>query len=479
LKPVIPDRLEVASPEPSTKRGALAALSLCMLLASLGTSIANVALPSFTQAFGASFQDVQWIVLGYLLTSTALMVGVGRLGDVVGRRKLLLSGVAVFTLAALLSGIAPTLSVLIAFRATQGAGAAIMMALSLALVTDTVSKASMGRAMGLLGAASAIGTAMGPALGGFLIAAAGWRSIFLIGVPLGVLTLLFTRYVPDDRARAAPEASGFDIAGMLLLAATLSAYALAMTLGRGNFGSANVALLIALLIGLGLFLLVESRAASPLIRLAALRDPGLGAGLLMSLLVSAVMMTTLLVGPFYLSGALNLQPVHVGLIVSVGPVVVALTGVPAGRIADRLGARAVVAAGLVVMTAGCTLLAMMPEAAGVTGYVAPLVIVTAGYALFQTANNTAVMADVAAGRRGVVSGLLNLSRNLGLITGASAMGAVFALGAAETPLTSAGAAAIAGGTRISFAVAAILVAIAVMIAMASMARDFWRPQDRR
>jgi fucose permease len=192
------------------------------------------------------------------------------------------------------------------------------------------------------------------------------------------------------------------------------------------------------------------------------------------------MMTTLLVGPFYLSGALKLEPAYVGLVVSVGPVVVALTGVPSGRVADRLGAPAVVVAGLVAMALGCASLAGMPEAAGVAGYVAPLVIVTAGYALFQTANNTAVMANVAADRRGVVSGLLNLSRNLGLITGASAMGAVFALGTGTADLTTAGAVAIAEGTRISFAVAAILVVIALVVAMASRVQVLRRPpQDRR
>src|SRR5205085_6462518 len=141
-----------------------------MLLSSLGTSIANVALPTLAQAFAASFQEVQWIVLAYLLAVTALIVGVGRLGDIVGRRRLLLAGLVLFTAASALCGAAPTLWMLVAARAAQGLGAAIMMSLTMALVGETIGKDRTGSAMGLLGTMSAIGTALGPSLGGILIA---------------------------------------------------------------------------------------------------------------------------------------------------------------------------------------------------------------------------------------------------------------------------------------------------------------------
>jgi MFS family permease len=167
---------------------ALASLSLSMLLSSLGTSIANVALPTLAQAFNASFQEVQWIVLAYLLAITTLIVSVGRLGDITGRRRLLLAGIFLFTVASVLCGVAPKLWLLIAARAAQGFGAAIMMALTMALVSETVPKAKTGSAMGLLGTMSAIGTALGPSLGGVLIAGLSWRAIFLVNVPLGILT---------------------------------------------------------------------------------------------------------------------------------------------------------------------------------------------------------------------------------------------------------------------------------------------------
>jgi MFS family permease len=153
--------------------GAPWALALCALLPALGTSIANVALPTFTEAFGASFQQVQWVVLAYLLANTTLVVGAGRLGDLAGRRRLLLAGLLLFTAASALCGVAPSLGLLIAARAVQGVGAAVLMALSVAMVGEVVPKARAGRTMGLLGAASAVGTALGPTLGGLLIAGLG------------------------------------------------------------------------------------------------------------------------------------------------------------------------------------------------------------------------------------------------------------------------------------------------------------------
>lgn len=369
--------------------GALTALSLCTLTAALGTSIANVALPTLAEAFQAPYRDVQWVVLAYLLAVTALMLAAGRLGDRMGRRRLLASGLALYTAASIVCGIAPALWLLILGRAAQGAGAAVMMALALAFVGESVSRAKIGRAMGLLGTMSAVGTALGPVLGGLLISALGWRTIFLLNVPLGVAALyLVRRCLP---ARPAPK------------------------------------------------------APSSLIRLAAFRDPLLRAGLAANVLVMAVMMATLIVGPFYLAGTLALDAARVGLVVSLGPLVVALAGVPAGALADRFGARRMTLAGLAAMTAGCLLLSLLPAAFGVAGYAGPLVVITAGYALFQTANNTAVMADVPSDQRGAVSALLNLSRNLGLIAGASVMGNIFAF----------------AGMRTTFAVAAALAAAAL------------------
>ncbi len=240
-----------------------------------------------------------------------------------------------------------------------------------------------------------------------------------------------------------------------------------MTLGQGRFGPLNMALLVAAACGVGLFVRAEARAASPLVRRAVFRDPVLRASLATSALVSTVMMATLVVGPFYLSRTLGLGEALVGVALSAGPLVAAVTGVPAGRLADRFGARRMTAAGLVAMAAGCFVLSVTPSAFGVLGYVGPLAVVTAGYAVFQTANNTSVMADVLPDRRGVVSGMLHLARNLGLVTGASVMGAVFARASATADVTTAPAAAVATGMRITFLAAALLVLAALAIAVGS------------
>ncbi|WP_292240725.1 MFS transporter [Mesorhizobium sp.] len=446
-------------------RWALAGLSLSMLLSSLGISIANVALPTLAQAFDASFQDVQWIVLAYLLAITTLIVSVGRLGDIAGRRRLLLAGLFLFTAASVLCGVAPTLWLLIAARAAQGLGAAIMMALTMAVVGETVPKARTGSAMGLLGTMSAIGTALGPSLGGLLIAGAGWRAIFLVNVPLGLLAVVLAyRYLPADRREPKTDRAGFDVVGTLLLALALGAYALAMTIGHGDFGPLNMALLVAATFGAGFFVLVEARVASPLIRLAAFRDAVLSASLAMNALVATVMMATLVVGPFYLSRALGLNAAVVGIVMSIGPVISALSGVPAGRIVDRFGAPFMVIVGLIEMAVGSIALSVLPTMFGIAGYIVAIAILTPGYQLFQAANNSVVMADIRPDQRGVISGLLNLSRNLGLITGASVMGAVFAFASVASDITTASSEAIAAGMRITFAVAAILIVVALAIA---------------
>jgi MFS family permease len=285
-------------------------------------------------------------------------------------------------------------------------------------------------------------------------------------VPLGILNfLLADRYLPVDRESVKTDRASFDLLGTLLLALTLAAYALAMTIGHGHFGALNIGLLLIAVFGVVLFVRVESKAASPLIRLTMFRNPLLSASLAMSTLVSTVMMATLVVGPFYLSRALGLETALVGVVLSIGPLVAALTGVPAGCIVDRLGAQRMTIVGLIGIAIGCMVLSFVPATFGIAGYVTPIVCVTASYALFQAANNTAIMLDINPDQRGVISGLLSLSRNLGLITGASAMGAVMSIAVATIDITTASPDAVATGMRSTFAVAAMLMVIAMTIAI--------------
>ncbi len=335
------------------------------------------------------------MVLAYLLAITTLVVSVGRLGDITGRRQLLMAGVLLFTVVSALCGGAPTLWFLIVARVAQGLGAAIMMALTMAFVSEAVPKAKVGSAMGLLGTMSAAGTALGPSLGGLLISALGWQAIFFINVPLGLTILvLIYRYLPVDANHHQANQPRFDLVGTFLPGMRLAAYSLAMTVGRGHFGLRNMALLVTAVLGLGVFIVAERRARSPLVRLTRFLNASLDASLLMSLLVSTVMMATLVVGPFHLSRTLGLSAGHLGLVLSIGPLFAMLAGIPAGHLVDTVGAHWMTWMGLVGIAVGCVLLSALSTPVGMVGYIVPIIVLTIGYALFQTANNTAVMMDV-------------------------------------------------------------------------------------
>lgn len=449
-------------------RWILASLSLTMLLPSLGTSIANIALPSLAETFGAPFQQIQWVVLSYLLAITVSIVSVGRLGDMFGRRRMLLIGLGIFIAGSAACAVAPNLAILIAARVIQGVGAALMMALTMAMVSEAVPKERTGSAMGLLATMSAIGTALGPSLGGALIHYAGWSSIFLINVPVGTITLaLAAKVLPRPRLAMVNARGGFDYAGTAVLAIGLGTFCLAMTLGRGNFSLLNLGLVV-LAVAAGLwFVHQQSQSPAPLVKLEVLRQWKFSSSFAMSILIATVVMASLVVGPFYLSISLGLPPTQVGLLMATGPLVAAVVGIPAGRLVDRFGASHIACAGLYCIGLGAANLSLLPFGESRLAYVVPLVMITAGYGLFQAANNTAVMADVPPDQRGVISGVLTLSRNLGLISGASVMGAVFALGSGTSDFTQAQPNDVTSGLRLTYAMATVLVIVAILITKAA------------
>lgn len=397
---------------------ATAGLALATLLPSMSTSSANIALPTLARNFAAPFEDVQWVVLANLVALTALVVGAGRLGDLFGRRRVLLAGIGVFTLASLAAAAAPNLWTLIVARAAQGAGAAAMMALSMALVGETTARGKVGGALGVLGTVSAIGTALGPSLGGVLIAAFGWQAIFLINVPLAALAAIFVAKAVSADAPGTARAS-FDARGTALLAFTLGAYALAVSRMSQAPVSATAALLACGAAGGFVFWRLQRLTPSPLVRLSLFAEPAVSSGFLMSAAITAIVMASLVVGPFYLALGLDLDTAAIGFAMAAGPIVAALSGAPAGRLSDRIGPPSVMIAGLVCVGVGAAALPVSAPAFGIAGYVAPLMLITGGYAFFQAANNAHVLTAVTGDQRGVVSGLINLARNLGLVTGAA------------------------------------------------------------
>lgn len=451
----------------------LTGLSLAILLSQLGTNIINVALPTLVTSFETSFGAVQWVVVSYLLVVTALIVGVGRFGDQLGKKRLYLWGLAIFMAASVLCALSSNLPLLVAGRAVQGLGGAIIMALSFAFVSEVFPKERTGFAMGVLSTMVSFGIALGPSLGSLALAAFGWQAMFWLNLPFGILAwLLVSRYLPNtvDAPKPSVSTARFDWLGTILLAATLGAYSLAMIFSgtRGVGDTLVVQLIIGTIAGVVLFLGVQVKAKAPLLRLSMFRNLLLSTSMAMSVLVYAVMMATLVLGPFFLSKAVGLDTRAVGLVMTLGPLAAALMGVPAGFVADRIGARLAMVMGLALFALGTFTMSWVTVASGVPVYIVAILLISVGLAFFQTPNNTAVMADAKPEQRGLVSGLLALARNLGLITGASLMGAIFAHAVGDT--SAATPETIAAGMRFAFQIAAFMAATAFLLALTTLRR---------
>ncbi len=455
------------------QRLAIFALASAMLLASMAVSITTVALPVLSRVLEAPVAAVQWVVLVYLLSVTVTIVVAGRSADLFGHRLVLLTGLAVFTISSLLCAAAPDLTLLIAARAVQGIGGAILMALPVSIIRGIVSGERMGSAMGLLGSMSAIGTALGPSLGGILIAAFGWRSAFILLAATGFAVFILTikalpaasNPAPAQRRKATQQP---DIAGALLLAIMLFFYAITTTGSKTGLDWSPVYTLPAALLALILFIIVEKRAPSPLVPVAMLRNLPVSASLLTNLLISTVMMAMLVVGPFFLSFALQLGDAQTGLVVAVGPVVAALAGLPSGYITDRLGTRTVLIVGLMAMALALICMAFLPVAIGTAGYILSLILLTPCFQLFLAGNNTVIMLNAPEERRGILSGLLGLSRNLGFMTGASIMATIFVAALGDTELVQAPANLVAHAFSVTMLIAAGLALLSLLITLSSL-----------
>lgn len=408
---------------PKVARLALVALAAATLLAALGISIVSVALPTLAGAFSVSVPEVQWVVVAYLVSVTVMVVTAGRLSDVNGHRRVLVAGLCIFALSSLLCAVSPTLPMLVAARLLQGIGGAILMVVPMSILRETIAGERTGSAMGLLGSMSAVGTALGPSIAGTVIAAFGWQAAF---IALAIIALPVTA---------------------LSLAAIPSA-ARARPTGIAHAGTAKA-------------------------MLAMVLDRRLASSLLMNTLIAVIMMSTLSVGPFYLTFALKLDVALVGLVMSAGPIMAAISGVPAGRATDRFTAPTVLVAGLSVTAFGLICLALLPRLFGIAGYVVALCMLTPGFQLFLAANNTEVMMGAPEDRRGAVSGLLGLSRNLGLMIGASTMSALFSTAAGSGVVENLSADAVGFAFTMTFLACAGLTFVALLLA-----RAFHAAQDR-
>jgi len=420
-----PDMTDGQPPPPSQRWLAMLGVGVGILMVTIDFSIVNVSLPTLVEELQTNFATVQWVVLSYVLIITSLMLGAARLGDIMGMKRLYAGGVAMFTLGSLLCGLSPSVGWLIGARAFQGLGAVFMQSLGMAIITQVFPANERGRALGWVGGIVSVGLSLGPALGGIIIGALGWRWVFLINVPLGMAAwFMVARFVP--RAEPASRESRFDAVGALILCCALTAYSLGMTLGqRVGFGRSLVLFLLALaLASTWLFVLVERRTKEPMIDLGLFVNPLFGINLVMGLLTFVTLGMTLVL-PFFMELVMRLSTMQTGLLMMVVPLCMGLISPFSGRLTDRHGPRVISLVGLLVMAAGCAAMSTVDHSTGMWELALKNAPVGLGMGLFQSPNNTAIMSAAPANRLGVASGLLALSRTLGSSTGVPLGGALF------------------------------------------------------
>ncbi|GAC1654666.1 MAG: MFS transporter [Mycobacterium sp.] len=402
-------------------------------LGQLDASIAGLVLPTLETSFGAPLADVEWVAIAYLLILAALVVPFGRLSDLAGRKMLYTSGFLIFILGSALCGLAPDLTWLIVFRVLQAIGAAMLQANSVAIITAAVDRRRLGRAIGIQGAAQAIGLSIGPSVGGFLIDALDWRWVFFIAVPFGLLGTLIGWLVLPRTNHAAGHAAHrtherFDWPGALLLGPAIALFLLALTFANTwAWTSPRMLLVSVLAVGcLAVFLAAERWAASPLVDFTLFCSRLFSMGIVSGLLSYAVLFGSLFLVPFYLERTLGETAAQTGLLMSPIPVALGIMAPIAGVLTDRVGSRVPTVLGMGMSTAALLCLALL-HAPSMPVMLAMLAFLGAGLGLFTPPNNSAIMGSAPTDRLGTAGGILNMTRSLGTSLGVALTGAILGL----------------------------------------------------
>ncbi len=454
----------------------LGAVALAIFLGTIDGSIVNVALPTFVDEFETTFAAVQWIVLAYLLTQATLVLGIGRLGDIIGKKRIFTTGFAVFTVGSVLAGLSPSIGWLIAARVVQGVGSAMIFALGFAIVADAFDARERGRALGINGTAVSAGIITGPIVGGLILEAVDWRWIFFVNLPIGILGILAAiRFVPRDHPEGGQR---FDFAGAAAFFVTTAAFLSSLTIGQDlGFGHpAVVGGFLAAAVGLIVFVSIERTVDDPMLDLALFKIRTVTAGLVAGFTVFVSISGLLLILPFYLTDALGYGPRDVGLLLAAIPASLGIVSPIAGALSDRLGTRPVRAAGLAILLTGlAAAFVTLTTGTSVTTFIATGLVIGVGIGVFQSPNNAAVLGESPRERLGVVSGALTVTRLSGSMTGVAVLGTVWAAvttrAAGGTPAASAPPEALVTGLHAAVAVAAILVAIGLATVVTAWHRD--------
>jgi len=413
-------------PEHSNKWRVLLAVSMGTFLATIDGSIVNISLPTLVTSFQVDFALVQWVALAYLLTITTLMLGIGRLADIYGKKSIYLSGFVVFTVGSMLCGISSSIYWLIGFRVLQALGAAMVMALGMAIVTEAFPPYERGRALGISGTVVSIGIAIGPTLGGLIVQRLSWHWIFFVNLPIGLLGIwLVARYVPSLRP---PGGQRFDYGGAVTMCVSLLSLLLALTLGqRMGFGHRIVLLLAGnCILFLALFIFIELRSSQPMLDLRLFRSSLFSISLTTGFMTFICLSGTLLLMPFYAENVLGYTPQQTGLLMATVPVALGGIAPLSGSLSDRFGSRPITVAGLGVLVLGFWAVSSLDAHTTTLGYVLRFLPVGIGMGMFQSPNNSAIMGAAPRDRLGVASGMLAVTRTLGQTTGIAILGALWA-----------------------------------------------------
>lgn len=394
-------------------------------MSALDGSIVNLALPAIAKATGAAVSTVEWVVLSYLITVSASVFVFGHLADLFGKRRIYLLGLAVFVAGSLFCGLAGRVGLLIGARALQAVGAAMLFALSPAILVGAFPSAERGRALGLQATMTYLGLVAGPGLGGLLIDAWGWPAIFFVNVPVGLATMWAAGRVLNSDRPAAGQL--FDPAGAGSLALALAALLLAMSKG-GEWGwnhPAIVGLAVVAACSASTFVAVERRAAHPALDLGLFRDRRFAASVLASYLCYVSSASVGFLMPFLLVSGAGCSASQAGLVMMSVPVAMLLLTGPSGALSDRVGVRGLATAGLCVVAVGVFLLAGLGLEASSLRRAACLALTGVGTGLFTAPNNSAIMGAVPAARQGVAGAILSATRTVGFATGVALAGIVY------------------------------------------------------
>lgn len=404
----------------------LIAISLGMLVTTIDGSASSIALPFIGRAFDSPLSVVTWVNLAYLLAVTGLLLSLGRLSDMVGRRQMYIVGSGLFTLMALLCGFAPSLSFLILLRMVQAVGAAMMFSTSLAILSERFPDHQRGRALGLAAAAISAGVAVGPALGGVVLGAFSWQAVFWMEVPLGLLaTLGAMATLPADAHP--PSAERLDLPGAALSLVSMTALVLALVVASDT-GRVVWRPLAGVGMAAGLaFIWRERTAAYPLLNLDLFRDSTFWASSLAGLLAYLALYVYVLLLPFFLIEYAALTPTVAGLILTAEPALSLFSGPLGGRLSDRFGSRALVTLGLGITAIALWSLSGLTRLSSVWDILLRVALVGLGFGLFYSPNSSALLGAAPPSKLGVAASLSSVARNLGMVSGL-ALGSAVMLG---------------------------------------------------